>query len=407
MAAALASIWSTGAQGGTWWHPLLPGGGEDCAEFTSERSRYVRMNDWSDEEDEFDDDEGTGRSFFFKELVLSGFYSHDGFVGLPMGDADVKHLEFSPRPPGTYVAVEYVRTFSSSSFVNRRVLPEWLPLATLDLHPRVLYDPMQPIYSSDPVKFAPQDFWVRFNPGGRDRLMLQAGQFVIPYGVNPVLAPRQRFIVPVEAVDLGLKWDWGLGLKGPAGEYDWLLATTIGSGEALHSPHLFENSSRTSYLITGRFGTPTYWDIQYGISGLYGELPMTRGANRMGDFSISRWRLGLDTFWRAGIFLMAGAQLTYGQDGFEEEGMTASDVLGYQVYADWVLPWLLDLRLSGQFASVNRDLTATDVSDTSLILESQYSFTNSISTMLNYRVELERSMGKKANAFFITFIYYG
>jgi len=36
----------------------------------------------------------------------------------------------------------------------------------MDLHPRLVYDPMEMDSGLDRVKFAPQDFWLRFNPGG-------------------------------------------------------------------------------------------------------------------------------------------------------------------------------------------------------------------------------------------------
>ena len=66
-----------------------------------------------------DDSEGIARSFLFKELVLSGLYSFDGVMMLPMDDFTEDHFEISPRPPGNYVGLEYVRTFSSASFANR------------------------------------------------------------------------------------------------------------------------------------------------------------------------------------------------------------------------------------------------------------------------------------------------
>ncbi len=234
---------------------------------------------------------------------------------LPKDDFTKDQFEISPRPPGNYVGLEYVATFSSTSSVNR-VLPAWLTLTAMNLHPRILFSRMEKMAGFDPIKFAPQDFWLRFNPGGVDRLILRVGQFVIPYGVNPVLAPRQRFMVPMEASDLGLKWDWGVDLQGPVGEYDWEIAATIGSGEALHLPELFKGSERSSYLVTARIGSPTYWELQQGISLLYGDLPMLMGPKVVSDVAVSRWRLAYDLFYRAGTYLMLGGQMALGQDGF-------------------------------------------------------------------------------------------
>ena len=362
---------------------------------------------------EWDEEESTGRSFLYKEVVLSIIYAPEGVVGIPPNDRSEDHLELSPRPPGNYIGVDYVKTFTSGSSANK-VLPDWFLLSAINLHPRLLYDRMEEGDGLDPLKFAPQDFWVRFNLGGVDRLALRVGQFVIPYGVNPILAPRQRFLLPLEATDLGLKWDWGLDLKGPLGSHDYEVAATIGSGEGLHSPHLFGGSDDASYLITGRLGAPTYWDFQYGFSFLYGNLPVIRGPNVFSDAPISRWRTGFDTFYRFGTYLMAGAQLTFGQDGFDGDaelvaitGGETADVLGSRAWVDWVVPAHQDLRLAAQFESVNRDLSTSGLDDTAVIFEVSYSFTTAISAMLDYRVEFNRSMGEENDAIFFTFIYYG
>jgi hypothetical protein len=361
----------------------------------------------------WDDEAGTGRSFLYKELVISGLYSPEGVTGIPPNDRSEDHFELSPRPPGSYIGLDYVKTFTGASPVNK-VLPDWLSVSAINLHPRLLYDRMEDGDGLHPLEFTAQDLWVRFHPGEVDRLTLRVGQFVIPYGVNPIQAPRQRFLLPLEASDLGLKWDWGLDLKGPLGSHDWEIAATIGSGEGLHSPHLFGGSKRSSHLITGRLGAPTYWDFQYGFSFLYGDLPVIRGPNVFSDAAISRWRTGFDTFHRFGTYLMAGAQLTFGQDGFDGDeelvgitGGKTADVLGSRAWVDWVVPTHQDLRLAAQFESVNRDLSTSDSDDTAVILEVGYSFTTAISAMLDYREEFNRSMGEESDAIFLTFIYYG
>ncbi|MFQ5504726.1 MAG: hypothetical protein ACE5F1_08025 [Planctomycetota bacterium] len=386
--------------------PAFCAGTGDCSKL--ERGQGIEQDD-----EEEEDDEEEGRSFLFKELVLSGFYSPTGVVGVPPGDTSRDHFEFSQRPPGNYVGADFVSTLTSSSWINKELLPDWLPLTAIDLHPRIIFDRMERNDARDQVKFAPQDFWLRFNPGAADRLSLRLGQFVIPYGVNPVFAPRQRFLLPLEAIDLGLKWDWGLDLKGPLGEYDWEIAATIGSGEAINSPHGLHSSDRTSSILTGRLGTPTYWDFQYGLSFLYGELPVIRSASVLSQVSISRWRAGADFFYKYGTYLMSSAQLTYGQDGFAGDELFNSitmgklaNVFGVRASIDWVVPVLLDLNLAGQFESLRRDINTSGSDDTAWILEAKYSLSTSISLMLDYRHELNRSMGKKDNAIYLTFVYY-
>ncbi|MDP7397777.1 MAG: hypothetical protein QGF67_14535 [Lentisphaeria bacterium] len=396
------------SQSATGEDPPDPAAGKLSLASSSMAAREPEAEDWDEEEDE-----SAARSFLFKELVLSGFYSFDGVPGLPPGDRTEDHLEISPRPPANYVGVDYIRTFTSTSAINN-VLPEWLPLEAVDFHPRLVYDRMESSDGFNRLKFAPQDLWARFNPGGIDRLTLRLGQFVIPYGVNPVLAPRQRFILPIEATDLGLKWDWGVNLKGPAGRYDWEIAATIGSGESLHSPYLFRDSDRTSYLITGRIGAPTYWDFQHGLSFLYGDLPVIMGPSVLSDAAISRWRLAYDAFYKYGTFLLAGAQLTYGQDGFagDEEfvgitGGEAADVLGWRLWLDWVVPQNEDLRLAAQIESLRRDIDTPRSDNTAAIFQATYSFTTHISAALSYREELNNAMGMENDALYLTLVYYG
>lgn len=355
-----------------------------------------------------EDEETTARAFLYKEAVFSGFYSPKGVRGIPSGDSSKDHFELSPRPPGNYAGVDYVRTLTARSLLNTRLLPDWLPASAIDLHPRLIFERMENEGGINRIKLAPQDFWVRLNPGRVDRLTLRVGQFVIPYGVNPIMAPRQRFLLPLEATDLGLKWDWGADVKGPLGEYDWEVAATTGWGEGIHI------ADREAYLLTGRIGAPTYWDLQYGLSILYGNLPMLRAAKVVDPHPVSRWRIGIDQLYKYGTYLMAGTQFTYGQDGFaggaRHIGITkgdTADALGALAWADWVVPGLQDLRLALQIESVIRDLDTSHSDDTAAIFEVGYSILTSLSAMLDYRTELNRSMGENDHAIFLTFVYYG
>jgi hypothetical protein len=160
-------------------------------------------------------------------------------------------------------------------------------------------------------------------------------------------------------------------------------------------------------------GAPTYWNLQYGFSFLYGDLRFIRGAQVFDPVSISRWRIGVDSFYKSGTYLMFGAQITYGQDGFAGDekhvGITmgkTADVLGYRAMVDWVVPSFQDLRLATQFESVVRDLSTSESDDTALILETTYSLITAVSLILDYRWELNRSMGETNNAIFLTLTYY-
>lgn len=369
--------------------------------------------DWDDEEQL---EESAGRTFLYRELVLSGFYSPAGIPGIPPGDPSQDNFDLSPRPPGNYLGFDFVWTPGLTSASKTK----WIQLRAINLHPRLLFSRMEQRGGFARLKFAPQDLWVKFNLAGNDRLTLRLGQFALPYGVNPILAPRQRFLLPLEAIDLGLKWDWGMQIKGPAGSFDWELASTLGSGEVLRSPNLFGRADSTRFLFTARIGTPTYWKLQYGVSALFGYLPTIRGAqifNRnasQGPTSLSRWRVSGDILFRRDTYLMGGAQFTFGQDGFRGDrnlvdisrGRVAN-LLAYRLWLDWVVPKHLDLRLAAQLENVTRDRFTPNTSETALTLEAAYSVSTSISAMMDYRIEMRKPRGSRASATFITLIYYG
>jgi hypothetical protein len=358
-----------------------------------------------------------GRSFLYKEIVISTSFSQAG------QDA----LTPSYRPPGSYVALDYIRTFTEESSANR-ALPRWLQLSAIDLHPRVVYygeipnlDSMDmgegidwPMPEEEKIVFAPQDFWVRFQLAGNDRMSLRLGQIALPYGVNPMLAPRQTFVLPVEELDLGLKWDWGIGLKGPLGEFDWELAATMGSGEAWHSPSALGGSRPSSHLFTGRIGSPTYWNFHYGLSVLAGDLPTLHGPYMVDNFPLSRRRLALDGSYKYGTYLSIGGQVTYGQDGHAGDdghvlsngGTGVADVFGYRLWADWVPPGENNIRLAGQFESVQHDMDNPQTTDSAVVLEMSYSLTTEITIKLNLRTVVEDFMDLD-DGLFITFVYYG
>ncbi|OGH56310.1 MAG: hypothetical protein A3G34_06450 [Candidatus Lindowbacteria bacterium RIFCSPLOWO2_12_FULL_62_27] len=360
------------------------------------------------------DEEGVRRSFLYLEFVSSAVFPLDGATGLPPGDRSKDYVELSPRPPGNSIGLDYVRTFSTESLLNRRIFGGWMPLEAMTLHPRIVYDRMQDNRGMNAVKFAPQDFWIRWNPGGSQRLSLRLGQFVIPYGMNPMTAPRHRFLLPLEAADLGLKWDWGLNIKGPLGKLDWEAAATLGLGEGLHSPRLSTASERTSFLLTARLGAPTYWDIQNGLSILVGDLPAIMGPSVFGAASISRWRVAYDLFRRSGDYLILSGQVACGQDGFGDDaqyvavtGGQRSNVLGVRATLEWIIPRFQNAGLSWQVESVRRDTSTHNSDDTAALYQFSYSFTNAVSVFLAYREEANRVMAPKSDAVYLTFVYYG
>jgi len=377
------------------------------------------LNEDSQEDEAWDEAPlDSGRSFLYKEIVVSTSFSR----------RESDSLVLSHHALGSYVALDYVRTFTAESRANR-ALPAWLQLSAIDLQPRVVYhgkmpdsDSMEmgegvdwPMADGDEVDFAPQDFWVRFQLAGNDRLTLRVGQIVLPYGGSPLMAPRQTFILPVEALDLGLKWDWGMGIKGPLGEHEWELAATVGSGEAWHAPSALGGKRPSSHLFSGRVGSPSYWNFQYGLSALVGELPTLHGPFMVDDYALSRRRLSLDGSYKLDTYLSFGAQVTYGQDGHAgdedhvliNQGSATAEVLGYRAWADWVPAGGYDLRLAGQFESTTRDRRTPETTERAAILEISYSLTTEITFKFDYRAVLRDFMGLDDDELHLTLVYYG
>lgn len=205
----------------------------------------------------------------------------------------------------------------------------------------------------DPVKRAvvplPLDTWARFRMGRKDSL--RVGHFQIPYGLNPVLAPRNSFILPLGAYDLGFKWDWGMAYKGSLGHYDYELAGTTGVGERLSWPN-------GGALLSGRIGTPTYKDHEYGFSILYGKVSPQVLNHLILPAKVTRFRVGVDTTLMKRPYRVLMAEAAIGKDGDHGVG-------GVMFAADYVLPrapkYSVTGQLVGRFADLERARSANSL----------------------------------------------
>ncbi len=162
-------------------------------------------------------------------------------------------------------------------------------------------------------------------------------------------------------------------------------------------------------------GSPPYWNFQYGLSALVGELATLHGPFIVDDFALSRRRLSLDGSYKIDTYLSVGSQVTYGQDGHAgdedhvliNQGRAAADVLGYRAWVDWVPSDGYDLRLAGQFESLTRDRGTPDTTESAAILEISYSLTTEITFKFDYRAVLRDFMGLQDDALHLTLVYYG
>lgn len=205
-----------------------------------------------------------GRSLLYREFNLAGFYSRR--------DA---RLGFQPVPPQSSVGFEFFHKFSESpsGLLNPDVL---------DLYLQLLYEPDD---GRLVVRF--QDVWMRFAEPAAD-LRVRLGHFDLPFGLNPITELRGQVLQPLTTLDLGFKKDWGIAVQGEWRGFAYETAATWGTGEELRR-------RRGRFLWSGRFGLPTYRDVQYGISLLYGAVSKGDAVTKEETGLLQRsWRVGAD-----------------------------------------------------------------------------------------------------------------
>lgn len=376
---------------------------------------------------------GGNRSFFHWDLNVSAFYSARGadLVG-----TDSSHWQPTDRIPRNYLGWEYIGTLGENSWLRRLLGP--LELTTIDLNPHIEVD-FNPtttpsldssrvewrstsfdINSADRerttrIKLVLHDFWLRFEPSGMERTSLRVGHFDIPYGINPIMAPRGGvFVMPPEIDDIGMKKDWGAVWKGPAGEYDYELALTTGSGLGMHSPHWFDDSQPAAFVTSARIGAPTYWNFQYGLSALYGKIPQLMADQRTGSRALSRWRVGIDGFYKLQQHTMFMSQVGLGQNGDDpgDPDTGRDEVLAAHALVDHIPPRCQSLDLKAQVKTVIYDLAADQSDRTSLLLELAWSLATPLMLRLDYVHDFDipaamPAMGMKADdRVYLTINYY-
>lgn len=342
------------------------------------------------------DAEGS-RSFFHWDMNASGFYSARG---VSLSSTGSSHWQPTDRIPRNYVGGEYIYTVGETSPLRDLLGP--LEFTTVDLNPHVEVDLNAPRQKADAtsvdinsddgqrrvrLKLVLHDFWLRFAPEGMERTTIRVGHFDIPYGINPIMAPRGGvFVMPPEIDDIGFKKDWGVGWKAPLGQYDYELAATTGTGLGLHSPRWFEDASRRSFALSARLGAPTYWHFQYGLSGLYGKVPTIMADERLSSRAFERWRVGADVFYKWQEHTMFMSQVGFGENGDQlfDTGTPRSKVLAAHVLVDHVPPWFQLLNFKVQAKTVFYDLDQSHSDRSNILFEVAYSLSNPVMLRLDY-----------------------
>lgn len=316
-----------------------------------------------------------GQRFFWFELNLVAAYSARG-----------ERFDFSPRPQRTSAGVE---------FAGR--LPEGSPLqdafggllqdASFDIHPLMIINPVD-----DRIRLVFHDAWIRWKFKNRRNASIKAGHFLIPFGQNPILEPRGFFLLPLSALDLGFKRDWGVSFQSMLGEYVYEVALTSGSG-------LGFDRRDGSYLVSGRIGTPTYRDFQYGISALYGKTPEIRAERILSDKAVNRWRLGVDAIYKYGNYTLLKSEFAAGKNA-------DGPVFGFQLEADYIFPQFQDWEIKAQFGSWLRDLPGRRSDDVFQAASLSYSLTTAATLGLHFVHDFRRADAMTDDRIFMQLHFY-
>jgi hypothetical protein len=302
-----------------------------------------------------------GSPLFAQGVLLKGEMNAVGFYSTRSGGTD-----FAAMTPRTSLGLEW--GWKGEADDSRPVA-----LDTADVLLRFIRDPV-----SRDVVLAPFDVWARFRVGSKN--WLRVGHFQIPYGLNPVLAPRSMFLLPLGAYDLGFKWDWGSEYKGSLGRYDYEVAGTTGLGETLRAPD-------GSYLLAGRIGMPTYRTRQYGVSVLAGEVPPMMLNHLLMPAKVPRWRLGADATYMWRPFRVAMAEIAYGEN-------SATPVGGVMVALDQILPSAPQYSVEAQAVSWFTDLSHRHSDNTLLTLAAAHTLANNVILRLAWVHNVHVAMGE-------------
>ena len=310
-----------------------------------------------------------GRTFLYGEANMALGYS-----------AESQQVTTSNLPVPTSLGLEFIHS-------RRGPAKGRVGLKGIDLHLRVSDVPGPQGFD---LHF--QDAWMLFGTGGT-RSQLRVGHFNIPYGMNPVMEPRGIFRMPLEAIDLGFKKDWGFAWQREIGEkHDVEIGAFMGDGGDLHW-------RRGSFLVATRLGTPAYRNFEYGMSFLVGDLPPTMGNVRMNDMLMRRVRAGLDAVYMWGNYTTFKGEFMAGSD----DGRTT---VGGLFAVDWIPPRATRWVLALQTEAIKRTMMSQPADIFRIILEATLSLGRLTMARFNVVRTLESPMGTSTELF-VLFHYYG
>ncbi len=150
------------------------------------------------------------------------------------------------------------------------------------------------------------DTWLKFDTKW-DRTSIWVGHKSIPYGHNPRLDPSHSFLPNQAGLDICFGRDTGLFLKTPTSAgTDLEMSVTAGKGDTW--------DYHGGWLVTGRWGTPTYAADEIGIFALGGEIQGVSGARTTSQELTGISRIGADWVHKSGEVWKAVNQVSVGAD---------------------------------------------------------------------------------------------
>jgi len=310
--------------------------------------------------------------FFYKELDLVGGYSdRDGWIA----GKGMSHR--------TSAGFEYFRKFSN----------DYGDYMTIDLQARVSYNPREEFDEAWQAEI--HNAWLDYKLGlGKS---IRIGHFDPAFGLEPVIDTHGTLLQTLALKNIGFKKDWGIEYRGMAGAFDYEVAYSIGSGMGVERMD-------SSYLITGRVGSRTGGGLEYGLSGMYGDVLKSGKAATFPrpeyeEEAVHKKRVGLDLrqdLGRCGIM----GEIAFGQDDKEE-------VVGCMTEIDYTVPSLQALVLKMQWQLWANNIGRADAIDNTINLGASYSLTRDITLRLAYFHDLQRFNGDEDRMVLLQLYFYG
>jgi len=340
-------------------------------------------------------EEKSRQSFFYKELVFSPEYLFDE-----------DSLRFRDIDSATSVGFEYFRIFSGK-------YGDWV---TTDLQIRFPMGHRKRIFRNAGANFnLNYDFdqdkmdnvltneWrlmyeihnayanFKFNAG---RSNMKIGHFDVPFGLEPLIDTHPTLLQTQASKNIGFKRDWGMSVNGSLPSFDYEVAATLGCGGV---EKIWREDG--SHLLSGRIGTPSSENFQYGFSLLYGRVLPAVYNDYPFERALLRKRLGLDSqyFYRSYVFK---GEIAYGKDEDRH-------VLSSLFEVDYTLPKYQKWQLEAQIKSFVNDLEKGGSDDTIMTLGASFKVTNEITLRANFIHDFNLRLGGEEDILGLQLYYYG